>query len=42
MLDRAANVKVEVNDPLAAHHELLDRYTDADIHNIVTYLETLK
>lgn len=39
---RAANVKVEVRDPLAAHHELLDRYTDADMHNLTTYLETLK
>jgi mono/diheme cytochrome c family protein len=39
---RAANVKVEVRDPLAAHHELLDQYTDADMHNIVAYLESLK
>jgi mono/diheme cytochrome c family protein len=39
---RAANVKVDVRDPLAAHHELLDRYTDADMHNLTTYLETLK
>jgi mono/diheme cytochrome c family protein len=39
---RAANVKVEVRDPLAAHHELLDHYTDADMHNIVAYLESLK
>lgn len=40
--ERTLNMKVEVHDPLAVHHELLDRYTDADIHNIVTYLETLK
>ena len=39
---RAANVKVEVRDPLAAHHELLDHYSDDDIHNVVTYLESLK
>jgi len=39
---RAANVKVEVRDPLAAHHELLDHYSDADMHNLTTYLETLK
>ena len=39
---RAANVKVEVHDPLAVHHALLDRYTDADMHNIVAYLESLK
>jgi len=42
MFERAANVKVEVHDPLAAHHELLDQYTDADMHNIVAYLESLK
>ena len=35
-------VKLEVHDPLAAHAELLDKYTDADMHNIFTYLETLK
>jgi len=39
---RAPNVKVEVRDPLAAHHELLDLYTDADMHNILAYLVTLK
>src|SRR5688572_21426793 len=41
-LRRTANMKVDVRDPLAAHHELLDQYTDADMHNIVAYLETLK
>jgi len=35
-------VKVEVTDPLAAHTELLNKYTDADLHNMFTYLETLK
>jgi mono/diheme cytochrome c family protein len=39
---RDANVKVEVHDPLAVHHELLDQYTDTDMHNIVAYLESLK
>jgi mono/diheme cytochrome c family protein len=39
---RAPNVKVEVRDPLAAHHELLDQYSDADMHNVLAYLETLK
>ena len=39
---RGPNVKVEVRDPLATHHELLDQYTDADMHNILAYLETLK
>lgn len=39
---RGPQLKVEVRDPYAAHYELLDRYTDADIHNVVAYLETLK
>jgi mono/diheme cytochrome c family protein len=39
---RGPGVKVEVRDPLAAHHALLDQHTDADIHDVVTYLETLK
>lgn len=39
---RSTVKKVEVNDPLKAHAELLDKYTDADLHNIFTYLETLK
>ena len=34
--------KVEVNDPLAPHKELLRTYTDADIHNVTAFLATLK
>jgi hypothetical protein len=30
-----------LTDPLAAHRELLDELTDADIHNLLAYLETL-
>ncbi len=37
-----ANVKVEIRDPLEAHHELLPKYTDAAMHNMLAYLETLK
>jgi len=40
--DRTPGLKVEVQDPLAKHAELLDTYTDQDMHNIVAYLETLK
>ena len=40
--DRGPGVTVTVRDPLAAHHALLDRYTDADMHNMTTYLWTLK
>ena len=35
-------VKVSVHDPLAAHRELLDKLTQADMHNLFAYLETLK
>ena len=35
-------VKVDVKDPLERHRELLTRYTDADMHNMLAYLETLK
>jgi mono/diheme cytochrome c family protein len=39
---RDAGVKVDVRDPLAAHEELLKKYTDEEMHNLVAYLETLK
>lgn len=35
-------VTVKINDPLEAHRELMAKYTDADIHNLFAYLETLK
>lgn len=35
-------VKVDVEDKLAGHRALLPKYTDADIHNVTAYLETLK
>jgi cytochrome c oxidase cbb3-type subunit 3 len=35
-------VKVELQDPLTAHRELLDRLTQADVHNLFAYLESLK
>lgn len=34
--------KVELHDPLKAHTELLNQYTDSDIHNLTAYLLTLK
>ena len=34
--------KVEIKDPLEKHRALLYQYSDADIHNLFTYLETLK
>ena len=36
------SVKVEIDDPLQAHRELLSKYTDSDMHNVLAYLETLK
>lgn len=39
---RSAGLKIDKHDPLAAHNELLDQYTDKNIHDIVAYLETLK
>ena len=35
-------VKVELHDPLAAHRELLEKLTQADVHNLFAFLETLK
>ena len=37
-----AQVKFTVMNPLEAHVELLGKYTDADIHNVLAYLETLR
>ena len=39
---KAAGVKIETNDPLRAHRELLDRVTDANMHDVVAYLVTLR
>lgn len=39
---RTPQIKIERHDPYAAHEALLDRISDADIHNLVAYLETLK
>lgn len=35
-------VKAEVHDPLEAHRRLLYRYSNADIHNLFAYLESLR
>ena len=37
---RDPGATVTVRNPLAAHRALLDRYTDADMHNVTTYLWT--
>jgi cytochrome c oxidase cbb3-type subunit 3 len=33
---------VEIPDPLATHRQLLDKYSDADVHNVTAYLATFK
>jgi cytochrome c oxidase cbb3-type subunit III len=38
----ASQVKVTVVEKLEGHRSLLPQYSDADIHNITAYLETLK
>jgi cytochrome c oxidase cbb3-type subunit 3 len=35
-------VTFTVDDPLQAHVEQLGKYTDADMHNVLAYLQTLK
>ena len=40
--NRSPGVTVSVQDPLSAHYELLDRYTDDDMHNLTAYLARLK
>ena len=35
-------VKVKVEDSLAAHFDQLGKYTDADMHHVYAYLESLK
>lgn len=37
-----SDVKVTIKDPLQAHADLLGKYTDADIHNLIAFLQTLK
>jgi cytochrome c oxidase cbb3-type subunit 3 len=35
-------VSFTVDDPLQAHVEQLGKYTDADMHNVLAYLQTLR
>jgi cytochrome c oxidase cbb3-type subunit 3 len=37
-----SKVKYVIDDPAEAHVELLARYTDDDIHNLMAYLQTLR
>ena len=35
-------VKVKIEDPMSAHFTQLGKYTDAEMHNVLAYLQTLK
>jgi len=37
-----SDVKYKVDAPVNAHVELFTKYTDADIHNLMAYLQTLR
>ena len=39
---RRDKVKVEIDDRLAEHRELLGKLTQNDVHNLFAYIETLK
>jgi mono/diheme cytochrome c family protein len=39
---RTRDLKIERSDPYSAHVDLLDKYTDKNIHDVVAYLESLK
>lgn len=35
-------IKYKIDDPAQAHADLLSKYTDDDIHNLMAYLQTLR
>jgi cytochrome c oxidase cbb3-type subunit III len=39
---KTGDVQYKVDAPVDAHAELLPKYTDADIHNLMAYLQTLR
>ena len=39
---RTSDVEYKVDAPVNAHVELFSKYTDADIHNLMAYLQTLR
>jgi cytochrome c oxidase cbb3-type subunit 3 len=36
------DVSIAIHDPLEAHRTLMNRYTDADMHNLFAFLESVK
>jgi len=41
-IERGPGVKVERNDPLAAHRKMIQTLANSDMHDVTAYLETLK
>jgi mono/diheme cytochrome c family protein len=41
-IDRNPGIEVHIDDPLAAHQEMLMTLANEDMHNVTAYLETLK
>ena len=41
-IDRARGVEVRIQDPLAAHQEMIMTLKNGDMHDVTAYLETLK
>jgi hypothetical protein len=41
-IDRVPGEEVKIDDPLAAHQEMIQSLTNDDMHNVTAYLETLK
>ncbi len=39
---RTQDVKYKIDAPVEAHVELFGKYTDADVHNLMAYLQTLR
>lgn len=37
-----SSAKFKIDDPMSAHFDRLGKYTDADMHNVFAYLDTLK
>jgi cytochrome c oxidase cbb3-type subunit 3 len=37
-----SDVKITIDDPVAAHFEQLGKYSDEDMHNVYAYLQTLQ
>ena len=39
---RTRDVQYKVNAPAEAHADLLSKYSDDDVHNLMAYLQTLR